>query len=370
MRHTFAGAGLRFRPGVVLGAGGLCLLLQLAVVACGGENSSKETEVTRGETGTRTTTGVEKPTPPPQPVPTPVAEPEEDSIQEEEPGFVETEFVEPREVTYEEAEAAFLEGRYEKAVELFVFYTGRRPENAWGHYMLALSAWRSGDPVGAEESFRTALELDPTHEKSLVNLARVLLEQDRPQEALEQVEKAVELNPESNQGQRVLGRVRYALGQSQKAIESYKQAILIDESDVWAMNNLGLIYIRESRFEDALLPLARATELESGVATFQNNLGIALERTGHRREAGGAYRSTLEIDEGYDKAAVSLARVENLEEVREAEPVDLSALSLRFQERIQSWRDEKLAESTPEEKSDTTEVGVIEVSGREQEDDS
>ena len=31
-----------------------------------------------------------------------------------------------------------------------------RPENAWGHYMLGLAAWRSGDLTGAERAFAFA----------------------------------------------------------------------------------------------------------------------------------------------------------------------------------------------------------------------
>lgn len=374
MRHTFAGEGPRFRPGVVLATGALLLVLPLAVVACGDGGGDEREGVTVGTTQPRSTPVATTEIPESQPPAveetmkdsTTEGESVEGESMESEPDV--TEPLPP--VTYQEAEAVFLEGRYGEAVDLFARYTERRPENAWGHYMLGLSVWKSGDPVGAEEFFRDALELDPRHEKSLVNLARVLLEQDRPEEARESIEKVIEANPESNRGLRVLGRVHYALGQTDEAIEAYKRAILVDDEDVWSMNNLGLIYIREGRFEEATLPLARATELEGGVATFQNNLGIALERSGHSRAAGDAYRSALSIEDGYDKAAVSLARVEDLVEVREAVPVDLSALSLKFQDEIEGWRQAKLAETTPEEKSDTTDVGTVEVSGLEKEDDS
>ena len=50
---------------------------------------------------------------------------------------------------YEDGEAAYREGRYEDATAIFSAYVGRRPDNAFGHYMLGLSAWKAGSLVDA-----------------------------------------------------------------------------------------------------------------------------------------------------------------------------------------------------------------------------
>ena len=76
-------------------------------------------------------------------------------------------------VTYEEAEEAFQAGAYRDAVSLFEGYVAGRPDNPWGHYMLGMSAWKGGHPEKAIEAFEAALERDPDHLKSLVNLSRV-----------------------------------------------------------------------------------------------------------------------------------------------------------------------------------------------------
>src|SRR5690349_1872953 len=47
-------------------------------------------------------------------------------------------------VTFEMADSAYRERRYDDATVLFRTYTGGRPGNAWGFYMLGLSAWKSG----------------------------------------------------------------------------------------------------------------------------------------------------------------------------------------------------------------------------------
>src|SRR5688572_16431871 len=142
-------------------------------------------------------------------------------------------------VTYEEAESTFTSRRYGEATEMFAAYVTRRPRNPWGHYMLGLSAWKSGQLPRARESFERAIELDPSHVKSLLNLSRVLLELKEPGEASERVLAALQIDSTSAEVHRLMGRVQTALGDSEGAIESYRSALVLDAHDVWAMNNMG-----------------------------------------------------------------------------------------------------------------------------------
>ncbi len=244
----------------------------------------------------------------------------------------------PENVSFEDAEAAYREGRYEDAVDLFTVYSERNPDNAWGHYMLGLSARQAGDLEQAEASFERALSLDPNHVKSMLNLSRVLLDQHRPDEALAQLEVALDIDPASDDGYRLRGIAYYDLGRDEDAIDSFREAITVNERDAWSMNNLALVLIRQEKFEEALLPLARATELRDNVAVFQNNLGIALERTGHVSASADAYGSALALDDGYEKASISLARVQELKDDEGVIPVNLASLALRFTTEIESWK--------------------------------
>ena len=241
-------------------------------------------------------------------------------------------------VSYAAAESAFGKARYPEALELFTAYVGSNPENPWGHYMLGMSAWRAGERDKAIESFDRALELDPSHRKSLFNSGRVLLETGRAKDALGRIEKGLELEPMSNEGVRLLGRARYELGQVDEAIKAYQRALTIDENDVWSMNNLGLIYIQQGRSAEAIPALARAVELRGNSPVFQNNLATALEKSGYPTAAAKAYEGALAADSAYSKAAVGLARVTGGGQEPEATAVDLATLSQEFQEQIESWR--------------------------------
>jgi predicted Zn-dependent protease len=240
--------------------------------------------------------------------------------------------------TYADAERAFQRGRYEEAATMFEAYSESNPDNAWGQYMLGLSAWKTGDHTRALEAFDAALRLDPTHRKSLLNSARVLLETSRPKDALERVEQALAIEPLSGEGLRLLGRARHELGDVAQAIDAYQRAIALDDRDVWAMNNLGFTYIQQGRSDAALLPLARAVELRGNVPVFQNNFGTALERSGHFVAARQAYEKALEADSTYSKAAVGLARVNARGTESDTSSVDVAALARGFQGEVEQWR--------------------------------
>ncbi|HEX9729314.1 MAG TPA: tetratricopeptide repeat protein [Gemmatimonadales bacterium] len=249
----------------------------------------------------------------------------------------------PATVSYEDAEAVFRDGRYDEAADLFGVYASNRPENTWGHYMLGLSAWRAGQLDRAEEAFRRSIELDPAHVKSLINLARVLLELDRPDEARTTVDVALSFDPSSVDAFRVRGRTHVDLGETYLAIDDYYQALLLDERDAWSANNVGLIHIRRGEFREALPPLAHATGVRGDVAVFHNNLGIALERTGYHTAATEAFTRALELDPSYDKARTNLARVEGREDRPTLGDLDLIGLARSFVDEVRG-----LLEPVPE----------------------
>jgi Tfp pilus assembly protein PilF len=236
-------------------------------------------------------------------------------------------------VTFAEALDTYNQRKYADAVESFEGYVLRHPENAFGHYMLGLSAWKAGDLDGARVALETSLQIDSTNVKTLLNLGRVLLDQGRPIEAEPRIRAAVALDSESAEVHRMLARVQATLGQSDSAEASYRVALSINSGDSWSMNNLGLLLIEQGRYEEALMPLARAVALRPESPAFANNLGLALERTGHLASATEAYRAALTADSTYAKAARSLARVEGR---ADETPIDVAQLAIQFDDSLKT----------------------------------
>ena len=229
-------------------------------------------------------------------------------------------------VSFADGDAAYQSKNYGEATKLFEQYTSRRPDNPWGHYMLGLSAWKSGDLVKSEAAFETSLRIDPKHMKSLVNLSRVLIEQKRYDDAIVKLTAAQEVDPESATVPRLMARAHGAKGEFEQAVDAYRRAIALDGSDAWSMNNLGLLYLEQGFVEDALPYLAKAVMMKEKVAAFHNNLGMALEHQGRFVAAATAYRGALTADPGYKKATQNLARVEAVKSGPE-EPFDLAAVA-------------------------------------------
>jgi len=213
-------------------------------------------------------------------------------------------------VSFADGEAAYQAKKYGDATAIFELYVVQRPKNPWGHYMLGLSAWKSGDLTKSEQAFETALSVDPQHMKSLVNLSRVLVDQKRHDDAVDTLTRAADIDPESIEVQRLLGRTYHAQGKTDEAVAAYRRAIELNELDAWSMNNLGLLLLEAQRAEEALPLFAKAVALRQDVPLFHNNLGMALEHTGRFKSAAAAYSGALAADPGYRKAKQNLARVE------------------------------------------------------------
>jgi Tfp pilus assembly protein PilF len=234
------------------------------------------------------------------------------------------------EPTIENAQAALKDKRYLDAFDLFSAYVEAHPEKAWAHSMVGFSAWKAGLPEEAEAGFRAALERDPGHMRSRLDLARVVLDLGRPGEALDLVSEAARRDPRNPEVQRMMGRVQHNLGDFEAAAQAYRRAVTLDPNDAWAMNNLGYLYLEQERWDDAVPPLARAVEVAGTVPLFRNNLGIALERLGHFDDAAASFQAALDADPGNAKVALNLSRVKGRPEDPALAPIDLAALASRF----------------------------------------
>ena len=199
-------------------------------------------------------------------------------------------------VSFGDGQAAYQARKYSDATAIFDRYSTERPANAWGHYMLGLSAWKSGDLAKSEQAFEKALTIDPHHVKSLVKLEPRLhrTEAVRQRFALARLSRAAEIDPGSTEICRLLGRAYSTQGKTDEAVTAYRRAIELNERDAWSMNNLGLVLVETRRAEEALPLLTKATELRPEIPVFHNNLGMALEHTGHFRAAATAYKAALE----------------------------------------------------------------------------
>jgi tetratricopeptide (TPR) repeat protein len=190
-------------------------------------------------------------------------------------------------VAFGDGEAAYRARKYREATAIFEHYTGQRPNNPWGHYMLGLSAWKSGDLAKSEQAFEKALSLDPHHLKTLVNLSRLFIEQQRHDDAVDRLTRAADVDPESIQVYRLLARTYQIQGRNDEAVDAYRRVLELNEFDARTMNDLGLLLLEMQRADEALPLFARAMELRPNDAEIQKNLRKALEHAGCGEDVSG-----------------------------------------------------------------------------------
>jgi Flp pilus assembly protein TadD len=146
-----------------------------------------------------------------------------------------------------EKDAAAAVGPLAKAVELL-------PSQSRPRYLLGLSQERSGDWKAAAESFEGASRLDPKDEESLMELGRIYLKNDRPQDAEGKFRAALEIEPKSPEA---LHGLALSLDAQKKpaAAGAYREYLSVRPQDAGARNRLVHMLVDQQQFDAALAEL-------------------------------------------------------------------------------------------------------------------
>ncbi len=111
------------------------------------------------------------------------------------------------------------------------------------------------------------------------NTGRMLLEQGRQEEAIEQFKVAAGLDPNFALPRNELGAVYLSQGKEDEAVREFEAAVAIDGRSALAYNNLGTALLRKGRTEEALNAFGKALELEPNNPLIQGNYEKAREES-------------------------------------------------------------------------------------------
>jgi Flp pilus assembly protein TadD len=101
------------------------------------------------------------------------------------------------------AQALRRAGRAEAALPVLEGLITRSSSHPEAHFLLGLLKEELEDERGAEQAYRKEIELRPGFIPAYLNLAVVLAQTDRKQEALELLHKALELEPPTDQADKI-----------------------------------------------------------------------------------------------------------------------------------------------------------------------
>jgi tetratricopeptide (TPR) repeat protein len=159
----------------------------------------------------------------------------------------------------------------------------------------------------SETLFRHAVAVTERNSIMESNLGKVLLLQNRIDDALPHLQRAVEYDPRFPLPHLNLGEAWLAKGQIDQALSQFEIQVSLTPDDARARFNFGAVLLDAGLPRDAAPQLQRAVELNPGAAAYHRRLADALRLTGHAAEAMGQYEKSLAILPSDAQSASSLA---------------------------------------------------------------
>ncbi len=150
------------------------------------------------------------------------------------------------------------------------------PNLAEAHASLAyIHAYYEWDWARAEQEFRRALQLRPSHADVHFSYSRFLAAAGRLDEALAEIRRAEVLDPRSLSLKANTALLSYFRGQYDKALQQLLELRGLDPNAPVVHWGIGLVYEQQRMFPEAIAALLKATSLSPSL-NFQASLGHAL----------------------------------------------------------------------------------------------
>ena len=140
--------------------------------------------------------------------------------------------------------------RLEDASKAFAVLLERYPNDPNVHYSYAVFQL-SQDADLALKEFQRTLELQPTHQPAMVQMAFEYLKREQFNDALPLAERAVQLAPQMFPARNVLGRILLELGQIDRAIKELEEGVRLEPLSPEMHFALARAYTRAGRKQDA-----------------------------------------------------------------------------------------------------------------------
>jgi tetratricopeptide (TPR) repeat protein len=118
-------------------------------------------------------------------------------------------------------------GSVDQAISEYRLAIGLSPNQPRTYCQLALALESKQDQAGAEEQLAKALSIDSRYGPALIEMARISLSQNHPDEAVTQLNLAVEDNPGSEQAYFLLAKAYAQLGDKEKSEEMAKRLVSV-----------------------------------------------------------------------------------------------------------------------------------------------
>jgi tetratricopeptide (TPR) repeat protein/tRNA A-37 threonylcarbamoyl transferase component Bud32 len=207
------------------------------------------------------------------------------------------------------AEATYQSQGLEQAMSVVQEGIAANPQDASLYEKAGWYAWEAGDVLGAEATFRRAVEVDPSYTSGYTALASLLSDLERGEEAFTLLVSAIQANPEDPWLHEALAGILQQRGQDEEAFTHLQRAMELDPSSGWlALEAAQAYYAFSGDARQATALLEQAVGLEPNDPNLALSVGEIYEQMGDCRTALSYFERALEIDPGLDEARQGQAR--------------------------------------------------------------
>jgi Tfp pilus assembly protein PilF len=183
--------------------------------------------------------------------------------------------------------ALLAEGRDTEALEQFRTAMGLAPD--WSHPYIALAEVeaRAENTATAERAYAQALILDSDAIAVRLSVARLLIGDERPKQALPHLQHALGLGDESRAAeiQSHLGLAYAGMKEHSLAVAHLRRSLALDPGNPRVHASLGLVFQQQGELDPALASYRRALEIDPELEGVHGNIGLILHQQGHDEEA-------------------------------------------------------------------------------------
>ncbi|MFH2001763.1 MAG: tetratricopeptide repeat protein [Planctomycetota bacterium] len=137
---------------------------------------------------------------------------------------------------------------------------------------------------------------DPDQEKTLMGIARILMEKQLYDEALLYLDPYIIKVPDDTEALNYAGIIHFLKGDLETAETYFDRALVLDSRSRDALYNSAMLYSERGRFDKARERFQKLTEVEPDNPEIFNNLGAILYQEGKKQEAEDRFLQALDLD--------------------------------------------------------------------------
>ncbi|MCA9035194.1 MAG: tetratricopeptide repeat protein [Planctomycetaceae bacterium] len=172
------------------------------------------------------------------------------------------------------------QGNYQAAASEFQQALYNDPTNPDYMANLAKARWKMGDTAGAEQLYRQALTISPSHQPAYHGMAEMLASTGRGQEAVGLLQTWAATQPYVPESHVELAWLQREMGQQDAAAQSLQRALQVNPAHPTALAHLGQYYQDAGRPDQAIAMYQQSLRADWNQPDVHSRMAMAAQSAG------------------------------------------------------------------------------------------